>query len=123
MSMSGRFLTCLFSPLLFPLTSLGEEAVFPHRMPEERPDIELSSAMKRMFEYSAPRVQDNELFSQFKYTRHNGSASLTQSANGPRKTRSACRSCVYLLPNTSRTDTGSTFTCIGMLILRLTVAK
>jgi hypothetical protein len=28
----------------------------------------LSSAMERMFRYPAPRVQDNELFSQFKYT-------------------------------------------------------
>ncbi|TWT80782.1 hypothetical protein CA13_22280 [Planctomycetes bacterium CA13] len=46
----------------------GEDGVFPHKMPESKPDIEMSSAMERMFRYPAPRAQDNELFSQFKYT-------------------------------------------------------
>ncbi|WP_419193772.1 glycoside hydrolase family 117 protein [Novipirellula herctigrandis] len=32
----------------------------------------MSSATERMFQYPAPRVQDNELFSQFKYTRLKG---------------------------------------------------
>ncbi len=41
-------------------------------MPEKKPDMELSAAMERMFEYMAPRAQDNELFSQFKYTRLKG---------------------------------------------------
>ncbi len=46
--------------------------IFPHKMPDKKPDIELSSAMERMFGYMAPRAQDNELFSQFKYTRLKG---------------------------------------------------
>lgn len=45
---------------------------FPFTMPEEKPDIPLSSASERMFEYDATRVQDNELFTQFKYTRLKG---------------------------------------------------
>ena len=48
------------------------EGVFPHNMPKEKPNFPLSSAMERMFEYPAPRVHDNELFSQFKYTRLEG---------------------------------------------------
>ena len=54
--------------LLLSAPCLGEEAVFPHKMPDRKPDMELSSAMQRMYRYPAPRVQDNELFSQFKYT-------------------------------------------------------
>ncbi|MEM9080528.1 MAG: glycoside hydrolase [Verrucomicrobiota bacterium] len=50
----------------------ADERVFPHKMPEVKPDMELSSAIERMFDYPAPRVQDNELFSQFKYTRIEG---------------------------------------------------
>jgi hypothetical protein len=43
-------------------------------MPDTMPDFELSAAMQRMFRYPAPRVQDNELFSQFKYTQLEGFA-------------------------------------------------
>ncbi len=46
--------------------------VFPHKMPTEKPNIPMSAAMERMFDYPAPRVQDNELFSQFKYTKLDG---------------------------------------------------
>lgn len=53
-------------------SSPGEERVFPHRMPEKKPDIPLSAAIERMFDYMAPRVQDNELYSQFRYTRLEG---------------------------------------------------
>lgn len=49
-----------------------KSTVFPHKMPTEKPNFPMSSAMKRMFDYPAPRVQDNELFSQFKYTRLQG---------------------------------------------------
>lgn len=41
---------------------------FPHRMPAENPDIPLSAAMERIFDYPAPRPQDNELYTLFKYT-------------------------------------------------------
>ncbi|WP_297089699.1 hypothetical protein [uncultured Draconibacterium sp.] len=51
---------------------VGENQVFPHKMPETKPDFPLSAAAERMFDYPAPRVQDNELFSQFKYTRLEG---------------------------------------------------
>ncbi|MCR9064001.1 MAG: glycoside hydrolase [Cytophagales bacterium] len=50
----------------------GEFQVFPHRMPSEKPDFPLSASTERMFDYPAPRVQDNELFTQFKYTRLQG---------------------------------------------------
>lgn len=46
----------------------AEEVVFPHKMPANKPDIPLSAAMERMFTYPTPRVQDNELYSLFKYT-------------------------------------------------------
>lgn len=49
-----------------------ETKVFPHKMPTEKPDFPMSAATERMFSYPAPRVQDNELFSQFKYTRLKG---------------------------------------------------
>ncbi|WP_025764457.1 glycoside hydrolase family 117 protein [Dyadobacter tibetensis] len=42
--------------------------VFPHKMPDKKPDFPMSIATARMFDYPAPRAQDNELFSQFKYT-------------------------------------------------------
>jgi len=54
---------------LLPVGGLAEGSVFPHRMPAQKPDIPLSSAMERMFRYPAPRAQDNELFTQFRYTR------------------------------------------------------
>jgi hypothetical protein len=69
---------------LLPLLCLAEEGVFPHRLPTEKPEIPLSAAMERMFDYPAPRPQDNELFSQFKYTRlqgfdyHGGDGTVTR---------------------------------------------
>lgn len=64
------FIACIL--VVSASTLLGKEPVFPHKMPTEKPDIPLSAAMERMFDYPAPRVQDNELFSQFKYTRLQG---------------------------------------------------
>ena len=48
------------------------DEVFPHKMPEEKPDMPLSLAMERMFDYPSPRVQDNELYTLFKYTKLEG---------------------------------------------------
>ena len=46
---------------------------FPYTVTEETKSRELSAAMKRSFQnYPAPRPQDNELYSQFKYTRLEG---------------------------------------------------
>lgn len=49
-----------------------QQAVFPHKMPEKMPDFPLSKATQRMFTYPAPRAQDNELYTTFKYTRLEG---------------------------------------------------
>tara|TARA_R110000851_G_scaffold118411_5_gene245834 strand:+ start:5211 stop:6512 length:1302 start_codon:yes stop_codon:yes gene_type:complete len=49
-----------------------EHQVFPHKMPEEKPDFPLSASAERMFDYPTPRVQDNELYSLFKYTKLEG---------------------------------------------------
>ncbi len=46
--------------------------VFPFAMPDEKPDMPMSASTKRMFKYAAKRVQDNELFTQFKYSRLQG---------------------------------------------------
>lgn len=54
-----------------PKTEPHKEA-FPYTMPTKKPNIPLSAASERMFTYEAPRAQDNELFSQFKYTRLKG---------------------------------------------------
>ncbi|APZ45566.1 glycoside hydrolase [Polaribacter reichenbachii] len=46
-----------------------EVKVFPHHLPKEKPNMPLSSALNRLYDnYLAPKPQDNELFSQFKYT-------------------------------------------------------
>lgn len=49
-----------------------EHQVFPHKMPKEKPNFPLSASAERMFDYPAPRVQDNELYSLFKYTELKG---------------------------------------------------
>ena len=72
MKASRRTVLCAILSVFLSSSCPGEEGVFPHRMPEKKPDIPLSAAMERMFDYMAPRVQDNELFSQFKYTRLGG---------------------------------------------------
>ncbi len=47
--------------------------VFPQKLPDEKPDMELSAALNRLYDaYPAPKPQDNELFSQFKYTELKG---------------------------------------------------
>lgn len=47
--------------------------VFPQKLPKEKPEMELSSAINRLYDdYSAPKPQENELFSQFKYTELKG---------------------------------------------------
>ena len=46
---------------------------FPFSLPKEKPDRPLSAAMARIYDqYEAPRPEDNELFSQFKYTELKG---------------------------------------------------
>jgi hypothetical protein len=46
---------------------------FPQTLPKEKPDREMSAAMERNYDaYLAPRPEENELFSQFKYTELKG---------------------------------------------------
>ena len=50
-----------------------DQGGFPFRLPEEKPNREMSAAMERIYtDYSAPRPENNELFSQFKYTELEG---------------------------------------------------
>lgn len=49
------------------------EGGFPFHLPNEKPDRAMSAAMERIYtNYLAPRPEDNELFSQFKYTELKG---------------------------------------------------
>lgn len=60
-----------------------EQKYFPYKLPKEKPNIPLSVALHRNYDnYMAPRPEDNELYSQFKYTplkfdynEHNGTVS------------------------------------------------
>lgn len=46
---------------------------FPFHLPEEKPDRKMSAAMERIYtDYATPQPQNNELFSQFKYTELEG---------------------------------------------------
>lgn len=46
---------------------------FPFHLPNEKPDRAMSAAMERIYtDYATPRPEDNELFSQFKYTELKG---------------------------------------------------
>ena len=53
-------------------TEVKEVKVFPHKLPKEKPVMPLSAAMERMYDYPAPRAQDNELYTTFKYYRAQG---------------------------------------------------
>jgi hypothetical protein len=59
--------------LLLSCTTWAEEKGFPFMLPKEKPDRKLSAAMQRNYTaYMAPRPEDNELYSAFKYTRLKG---------------------------------------------------
>lgn len=60
--LAGLFVLLNFSPLL------AQEG-FPFVLPKEKPDRPLSLAMERNYtRYLAPRPEDNELYTQFRYT-------------------------------------------------------
>lgn len=53
--------------------SKKETGAFPFMLPNTKPDRELSAAMNRLYDaYPAPKPEDNELFSQFKYSKVTG---------------------------------------------------
>ncbi|MFI3321002.1 MAG: hypothetical protein R3Y50_00555 [Rikenellaceae bacterium] len=65
--------TALFSCAPSEQSKEVKYGVFPHKMPTEKPDYALSAATERMFDnYPTPRVQDNEFYTTFKYTKIEG---------------------------------------------------
>lgn len=62
----------IIAPGIFSACSY-EQGGFPFQLPQVKPDRQLSAAMERNYaKYSAPRPEDNELYSQFKYTELKG---------------------------------------------------
>ena len=77
------------------LEAADPQGGFPYKFPDEKPDRPLSAAMDRAFDLNpTPHINDNELYTQFKYTKlegldyngHDGTISL-----GSRSTDSQCR--------------------------------
>ena len=59
--------------LLLLLSCKATSQSFPYYLPKEKPNMPLSASMQRNYEgYMAPRPEDNELYSQFKYTELKG---------------------------------------------------
>lgn len=59
--------------LAFSSFARAEEGGFPYMLPEEKPNRKLSAAVERNYTaYLAPRPEDNELYSQFRYTKLEG---------------------------------------------------
>ena len=59
--------------LLLSCITQGEQSDFPFILPKEKPDLKMSAALERNYTaYMAPRPENNELYSQFKYTRLRG---------------------------------------------------
>jgi hypothetical protein len=77
---SMKKLSAIFALALLQLSviavSIGEaqeQDSFPYHLPKEKPDRKMSRAMERIYtDYSAPQPENNELFSQFKYTELKG---------------------------------------------------
>lgn len=69
-------LTFLFVILLMTACVAKEKQstsqVFPHKIPQEKPNYPLSAATERMYDYPHLRAQNNELYSLFKYTQLEG---------------------------------------------------
>lgn len=72
--MKLRFLAHLMMIILVvSCTSSEEKGGFPFKLPKEKPKVQLSRALERNYtDYSAPRPEHNELFSQFRYTKLKG---------------------------------------------------
>ena len=63
----------LLSTLFFINACKTQQAGFPFRLPKEKPNRKMSTAMERNYtQYSAPRPEHNELYTQFKYTELKG---------------------------------------------------
>lgn len=68
--MNKKLIFGLFIAIGIAFVSYGQEHQhFPYKLPKEKPDIPLSRALHRNYDnYMAPRPEDNELYTQFKYT-------------------------------------------------------
>ncbi|SMP42625.1 Glycosyl hydrolases family 43 [Neorhodopirellula lusitana] len=69
----------------FCTTASAQQTGFPFILPKEKPNRPLSAAMQRNYDnYLAPRPENNELYTQFKYTRlkgfdyHNGDGTVSR---------------------------------------------
>ncbi len=68
-----KTLNLLFFYLIIGSTSLCAQDGFPFTLPKEKPNRPLSAAMERNYtKYMAPRPEDNELYTQFRYTELKG---------------------------------------------------
>ena len=65
--------TAITLAILLSCNAQAEEGGFPFFLPKERPNRELSAAMERNYTaYMAPRPEDNELYSLFKFSELKG---------------------------------------------------
>lgn len=86
--MKKKYLLILFTALVaFSCSSQQQQPQdeFPFMLPKEKPNRPLSEAMERLYDnYPAPRPEDNELYSQFKFTKlkgfdyHNGDGTISR---------------------------------------------
>ena len=69
----NKFILTLTIIFAFTVSNAQNPKGFPFKLPEEKPNRPLSAAMERNYDaYMAPRPEDNELYSQFKYTELKG---------------------------------------------------
>ena len=67
----GLFALLFMGP--FSLDAQNKNEAYPFNHPKQKPDLELSEAMNRVYDnYEAATPQDNELYTQFKYTEIKG---------------------------------------------------
>ena len=67
------FFLSLCAALAAGCSTAQPQASFPFILPKEKPDMPLSAAMERLYtKYPAPRPEQNELYTQFKYTKLEG---------------------------------------------------
>jgi hypothetical protein len=68
-----KLIFTIFLILAITISQAQNQSAFPYKLPKAKPDRPLSAAMERNYDaYLAPRPEDNELYSQFKYTELKG---------------------------------------------------
>ncbi len=72
-SMIRNYCLSLFIASVLTLSGNAQQKRFPFDLPKEKPEHALSAAMERNYTAdAAPRPEDNELYTQFKYTQLKG---------------------------------------------------